>query len=372
MWDSEKYFIRTKRISLPLTDKGFELAELKNIQTECNKLGIRWFVLPIDPKKNKKFLRYTFNLLKEIDQIFINVLCIKDKKINFRVLNDSVKLIKKVARISPNGKDNFRLGLSTNICCNCPFFPFSYSSGDLSFSVALELTQEINRIIDTEKKLNLVELREKIIEVIVPQIDEINKIANCISKETNISFSGFDFSLAPVIEENGSILKILRRIGINDFGKSGTLYATAYLTNILKYFCTLYKNVGFSGVMYSLLEDFELCTLNNDNGVKLEEMIKLSTMCGCGIDMIPITEDTDDGKIKTAIMDIYGISSKLNKPLGVRFLPIPRTKSEGVFYTNFNENSDFIANTKVLSLSNNCIDIGELKKFEFLDVNIKT
>ena len=42
--------------------------------------------------------------------------------------------------MSANGKDNFRLGISVNVQPDGPFFPFTYSSGEMGFSIALELT----------------------------------------------------------------------------------------------------------------------------------------------------------------------------------------------------------------------------------------
>ena len=91
-------------------------------------------------------------------------------------------------------------------------------------------------------------------------------------------------------------------------------------------------------------------------------------MCGCGIDMVPISFDTSDCQLKTAIMEIGAISTRLKKPLGIRFLPIPNTNSQTVSYTNFNEDADFIANTKVLSLTlDNDLNDNELTFFEFIE-----
>jgi len=282
LWDRQPYFIRTKRVSLPIIDSKISVDILKDIEKKCNDCGIRWFVVPIDPwnKKSKfKPFKFAYKVLKEIDQAFVNIICIKNQKIDFDIINESINLIKLTSKISNNGKDNFRLGLSSNISPNCPFFPFAMSSGVFSFSIALELTQEINEIIQSNKKMGLTDLRAKILEEIVPQIQEIDKFACEFAVESGLEFAGFDFSLAPIIEDNGSVFTILNHLGINDFGKMGTMFATAYLTDILKYFASIFKHVGFLGVMYSLLEDQKLCSINNERGVTLEELTKLSTMC---------------------------------------------------------------------------------------------
>ena len=372
LWNLERFFVRTKRITLTSINDVCALNDIKKINKFCNEENIRWFNLPIDPwttvNKDKLF-RFGANILKNYENAFVNIICIKDGKFNQEIIDESIKMIKSVSKFSKNGKDNFRLGLSANIESNCPFFPFAVSSGDLSFSIGLELTQEINKIISANKKLNYVELREKILEILKPQIEEILITAQKISNNSKIKFCGFDFSLSPINEENGSVITILKQLGITDFSSTGTMFVTSYLTNILKFLAANYPSVGFSGVMYSLLEDLELCRMNNEQGVKLEDLIKLSTMCGCGIDMVPITEDTSNNELKTAIIEIGAISTKLKKPLGIRFLPIPHTKKNEIEYTNFYNDADFIANTKVLTLKCNELIDNNLIVFEYLNYN---
>lgn len=369
-FDNSEFFVRTKRATLPCTSEPLNFKNIDYLNSLCLNHDIRWFNIPIIPNNNKKIWQFAYNVLKNYEQSFINILAVQNGKVNYDVLNESLKLIKKTSNISINGKDNFRLGLSVNIKENCPFFPFSVSDGKFGFSIALELTQDINMIIKNNSKLNLNELRANIINTLYPQIKKIEELANEEALKYNIEFKGFDFSLAPIIDDNnnGSIITILNYLGVNDFSKSGTLFATAYLTNILKYFASEFKSVGFSGVMYSLLEDTNLCKINNETGVDIEDLIKLSTMCGCGIDMIPISCDENDNNIKSTFMDVIAISTRLNKPLGIRILPIPRAKKGVLHYTNFNEDADFISNTKVLTLATNEIIEKNIDDFEFLKI----
>lgn len=369
-FDNSEFFVRTKRATLPCTSEPLNFKNIDYLNSLCLNHDIRWFNIPINPSNNKKIWQFAYNVLKNYEQSFINVLAVQNGKVNYDVLNESLKLIKKTSNISINGKDNFRLGLSVNIKENCPFFPFSVSDGKFGFSITLELTQDINMIIKNNSKLNLNELRANIINTLYPQIKKIEELANEEALKYNIEFKGFDFSLAPIIDDNnnGSIITILNYLGVNDFSKSGTLFATAYLTNILKYFASEFKSVGFSGVMYSLLEDTNLCKINNETGVDIEDLIKLSTMCGCGIDMIPISCDENDNNIKSTFMDVIAISTRLNKPLGIRILPIPRAKKGVLHYTNFNEDADFISNTKVLTLATNEIIEKNIDDFEFLKI----
>lgn len=358
-FDDFKYFVRTQRISTVPITKPLSMEYYDSLSNFCKENNIRWFNIPLDAKDNE-LLEYGYKLLKKYDHVFINVDCVKNSIVNFDIINDAIKLTKKVAKISKDGKDNFRLGLSINILNNTPFFPYAKSSGEFTFSIALELTQEINLIIKKNKKKNIKELRDIIVDTIDKQLDEIEKYANKIEKEYNIKFVGFDFSLAPIIEENGSIISIINHLGVDDFSKSGVLFSTYYLTNILKSFANKHKQVGFSGVMYSLLEDIELCKINNSKGVNLEDLIKLSTMCGCGIDMVPIDINTNNDYIRSAILDVVAISCRLNKPLGIRFLPVTTRK------TKFKDDKDFISNTKVINIKGNKMIRKERSLFDFL------
>lgn len=266
-----------------------------------------------------------------------------------------------------NGKENFRLGFSMNVLPNGPFFPFTFSSGEFGFSIALELTQEINDICSKNREVNMTSLRQIILEHLIPQIRRINDIAERIADKYGVSFHGFDFSLAPIIEKNGSVIPILNALGVYDFGKTGSMFATGFITNILKHLAYNFKSVGFSGVMYSLLEDMELCSINIERGVSLEQLISLSTMCGCGVDMVPIYGKVKNDEIVSIFLDVAVISMRLNKPLGVRMLPIPNCQKGSVQYTEFDDDADFVANTKVVQPDLNLLsDIGD--KLMFLDI----
>lgn len=368
-WKTAYPLIRTSRLNLPVQHDLDDIKQYAQIADNCLKIGIRWFNIPIDPWERhakEKFCSFAHNVLKTYDRAFVHIIGVQKKQIDLDILKKSVELIEKTSKLGNNGHENFRLGISCNAVENTPFFPFTMSSGKFSFSIALELTQEINEIIQRHKTRNLSELRDIISSDLNRQIAVIENIAQRLSAEYNIEFAGFDFSLAPIIERNGSVWPILKHLGICEFGKCGSLFATYYLTDLLKSFGKFHKMVGFSGVMYSLLEDFDLCQINNEHGVSLEHLIAMSTMCGCGLDMIPIHSDVSYGEIVNLMLEVAAVSNRLNKPLGIRLLPIPDTYKGKEYFTCFSEDADFIANTKLVELGNNSIKIGKLQNFSFI------
>lgn len=370
LWDKQFSPIRTQRLCLCPFCEPADPAGLKPLSALCGRSSIRWFNVPIDPRHSEnrpELFHFAHEVLEEYGRAFVNVLGVVDGEICVDIFDRCAELIRKTSVLSANGQDNFRLGISVNVHPNGPFFPFTYSAGKMGFSIALELTQEINEICGKLQKENLTVLRDAILERILPQVEQINTLAIDLAQREGTIFHGFDFSLAPIIDESGSIITILNRLGIYDFGHTGTLFATSFLTNILKHLAARFKSVGFSGVMYSLLEDLELCAINNERGVTLEQIISLSTMCGCGVDMVPVHGGIKNEELRSILFDVAGISCRLNKPLGVRILPIPQYSRGKSGFTSFHNDSDFIANTKIVDLSLNLFsELGE--NFKYLDM----
>ena len=370
IWDSSYSLLRTQRVSPCPVSKAESVKKYRALSLLCDETSIRWFNIPIDPylcDNIGELIQFGHNILSEYSRSFVNVIGVKNGEIDTDILYSCGNLIRRVSTLNHDGRDNFRLGVSVNISPDGPFFPFTYSSGTFGFSIALELTQEINILLDELSDKDLNEKRTSIIETLVPQIQIINDIAERIAQSNGLIFKGFDFSLAPIIDPNGSIISILNALGIYNFGKTGSMFATAFLTNILKHIATCFKSVGFSGVMYSLLEDLELCSINNQRGVTLEQMITLSTMCGCGVDMVPVYGKMTNSEFMSIFMDVAGISCRLKKPLGIRLLPIQSCQRNERTYTIFQDDPDFISNTRVVAPDLNVQgDIG--KTFKYLEV----
>lgn len=357
-WEKERYFVHTQRICLPLVTEPVELSILDPWLSLCEISGVRWLNVPISPMETKgiDLGKFALAALQYSGSIFVNVLATVDAHFGQNVMHMYAKLNRQVGWLDNTGQNNFRLGLSFNIKGNGPFFPFTFSDvDDTSFSICLELVREFNEIISSVPQNDIIMMREKLLEVITPQIDEIYASALRIAEKHKIKFKGFDFSLAPEIGVLGSIMPLLNCLGVYNFGNAGTMFATAFWTDILKYLAERYLSVGFSGVMYSLLEDLDLCSINNERGISLEQLMMLSTMCGCGLDMVPISGDTSTEEIYSLCLDVAAISCRLKKPLGIRLLPVPGVKRGQRVFTAFTSDADFIANTRVVPLNNNMI-----------------
>lgn len=344
---------RTQRLTLPVQKEVNEVY-YQEIYAFCKSIGIRWFNIPFDPWAHENLdviYEAVPRLIRNFDSAFCNIICTKSGQIREDILKLSAETIKNVADIIADGSANFRLGISMNIQPNGPFFPFTYSDGEsLSFSVGLELAEEINQILLEEQKADLNALKDRIIDRLDSQICGIEAFALQTAEQLGIEFRGIDFSLAPLPQHGSSVITILEQLGIQNMNDTGIMFGTAFLTDILKYLAARHKSVGFSGVMYSLLEDYRYAEINDISGISIDRMISTSTMCGCGVDMVPVAFDVTGQQLRTILMEVGCISSRLHKPLGVRILPAMADKNGR---TKIAGDGDFITNTKLVPVQNN-------------------
>ena len=319
----------------------------------CAQNNIRWFCVPFSAFEGRPLeecYNVALSIARRYRNAFINFIVSKDGVINAKSIMQTGRFIKDVSRLSNTGYDNFRIGASCNCQAHTPFFPFAYHEGQDGFSIALELPPVFMDIIQHHKKKSIQEIREKIIDHIVPELGEIEDLALKIEKSTSLKYYGIDASLAPFPEEKGSVAQIIESLGVEHFGNNGTLFAISYLTDILKYAVAKsgIRATGFNGVMISLLEDTYVGLRSDTKTFSIDSILAFSSVCGCGLDMIPIPGDTFDEEIASLILDVAALSVVLNKPLGVRLLPIPM-KHENDF-TDFSY--DFLTNSRIKSIKN--------------------
>ena len=350
-------FIRTVRLNVlvidkcPKDDKIF-IEELKILSSFATSIDVRWFNLAFDltnmsQKDQKRITKLSYYIIKKFENAFINFIIAKDNEINVSASLITAKLIVDVSQLSSNGFDNFRVGVSLNPKKYTPFFPFSYSNKENSFSIAMEITEEFLNIV--EKESTLENIKKSVYKNIGEYLSKINTLGlDCNNNE--MEYNGMDISLAPFPDKNISVVEILHKLGLDEIGASGTYFYTSILTDIIKSTLNIHniKSVGFNGVMYSLLEDHLLCNANNRKMLSINQFIAYSTMCGCGLDMVPVPGNILIEELSSIILDTAAVAVKLDKPLGVRVLPIPNKENNE--FTEFD--MDFLTNTRIVNLKN--------------------
>ncbi|MFX1502825.1 MAG: DUF711 family protein [Promethearchaeota archaeon] len=245
-----------------------------------------------------------------------------EKGINLAAIKSGAKIIKELS--DPDPFNNLQFCISANVGPNVPFFPAAYHFSEKpGFSLALEMADEVIAIIEESSSLKDAQLNllAKFNEI----YDTLTKIAEKVSRNFEIEFKGIDLSPAPYPKIDKSIGTAIEKLGIDYFGANGTLSGIALIKNSIP--VDQEKVIGFSGFMQPVLEDFILSKRLSENKFNLDSLLLYSTMCGAGLDVVPLPGDITEKEIFYIILDICTISVRLNKPLTCRLMPIPGKNS---------------------------------------------
>ena len=259
------------------------------------------------------------SFIKNTDNFFTSLpLASSREGINITALKSGAKIIKQLSE--PDPFQNLNFCVSANVGPNFPFFPAAYHFSDKPmFSIALEMADEVVDVI--EKSTNLKEAQFNLLARFNQIYDNITKICEKFSRSFGIEFKGIDFSPAPFPEIDKSIGTAIEKLGIEYFGAHGTLTGIALIKNSIP--VNKEKIIGFSGFFQPVLEDYIISKRLSEDKFNLDSLLLYSTMCGAGLDVIPLPGDITEQELFYILLDLCTISIRLDKPLTARLMPIP-------------------------------------------------
>jgi len=76
-------------------------------------------------------------------------------------------------------------------------------------------------------------------------------------------------------------------------------------------------------LMMPILEDAILAQRSGDGILSVYDVLQYSSVCGTGLDTIPLPGEISSEKIAALLLDIAALSLRLDKPLTARLMPIP-------------------------------------------------
>ena len=331
------------------------LRYLSELLESTNSSGLR-IRFAIGEAVNKHEIQLLPELVKEFGDL-CNV-CVNVGMDEFGVLNNeliqySAKAVECISQITPRGEGNFNFTVNFNCNPLIPYFPASYHKRELGnrFVIGLEtpdllvaVLNDYNEVADTKDHNNNFKAYFDVMNSALQyHIDEINKLVNQ-SAGSEFKFSGFDSSAAPS-KDCASMVEVYEAMGVEYFGASGTVEASALLTKVFKSIKGV-DLVGFSGLMLALTEDIGLAQGTIDNHFDIRSLLTYSAVCGIGLDTVPIPGDTSIEKIAALMRDTGTMAFRLNKPLTVRVFPVPNLKAGDM--TAFE--SDDLCNCAVLAV----------------------
>jgi len=240
-----------------------------------------------------------------------------DSPISHGAVHTAARTILAIARTEPNGEANFRFGAAARIPASTPFFPVAYHFGPAAFSIGLESAALVGQAFagDTPIEYATSVLRSLLEERLQP----IQSLAETIAEESSRLYAGIDLSPAPSLE--ASIAGPIEHLIGDPFGSPRTLTACASITQALK--SAQVTSCGYSGLMLPLLEDRVLAQRAAEQRFDVQDLLLYSSVCGTGLDVIALPGDCDEDDLAGLILDMATLSSRLEKPLAARLLPIP-------------------------------------------------
>ena len=279
--------------------------------------------------------------IKRRDKFFTSVhVASKENGLNLSALRSSAKIIKELSQ--PNPFKNLNFCVSINVSPDTPFFPAAYHiSEEPSFGLALEMADEVIKIFES---INSFEEANKYLGARFNEIyDILVNICEEVATKNGIEFNGIDFSPAPYPTKEKSIGTAFEKLNFEYFGAPGSLIGVAMIKNAIP---KRKKVIGFSGFMPSVLEDFTIANSLSEKKFNLDTLLLYATICGTGLDCVPLPGDTTERELFYILLDLCTISLRLNKPLTARLMPIPDRNAGDLVDFDF----EYFAASKVMDI----------------------
>jgi uncharacterized protein (UPF0210 family) len=283
------------------------------------------------------------SLLREHKDLFSSIqVASQTGGINFEAIRLCAELIHNIA--TPDPFLNIKFAVTCAVPPNTPFFPSAYHySAKPVLTVALEAADEIVSILDRypPNLHSLEEIRNVIQDRFRNIYDQLRRVLHPICQEAGIQFGGIDFSPAQYPTPEKSIGTAIERLKLGRFGEIGTLFAVGFLTQCIQNVDR--PHIGFSGFMQPLLEDFIIGARHSEGTFDISKLMLYSTVCGLGLDCIPLPGDADIETLTLLLMDLAMLSTRLKKPLTARLMPIPGKKAGDMTTFSF----EYFTNSKI-------------------------
>jgi len=280
------------------------------------------------------------NFIKRREKFFTSVhVASKENGINLSALRSSAKIIKALSQ--PDPFKNLNFCVSTNVPPDTPFFPAAYHiSEGASFGLALEMADEVVKIFESTSSFE--EAHESLKVRFNEIYDFLVNICEEVATKNGIEFNGIDFSPAPYPTAEKSIGTAFEKLNFEYFGAPGSLIGVAMIKNAIP---KRKKVIGFSGFMPSVLEDYTIANSLSENNFNLDTLLLYATICGTGLDCVPLPGNITERELFYILLDLCTISLRLNKPLTARLMPIPNRNAGDIVDFDF----EYFARSKVMN-----------------------
>lgn len=236
----------------------------------------------------------------------------------------TARVIQRLAAETEEGFGNFRFALLACVAPGSPFFPAAYHEGAASLAVGVQGASIVAEVLracqaDMPSPLDLERVSARVQAGLQTHLTPVVQLVQQCASEQGLRFGGIDTSPAPMGRD--SIVAALELCGYGRFGTPGTLAVAAALTAALK--STDLPTCGYCGLMLPVLEDAVLGQRWAEGMVNAHQLLLYSTVCGTGLDTVPLPGDIPAETIAHLLLDVATLALRLRKPLSARLFPVP-------------------------------------------------
>jgi uncharacterized protein len=225
-----------------------------------------------------------------------------------------------IAHATAGGIGNFRFAAAASVPAGTPFFPVAYHSGSAAVALGLESPPLLAAAFAGAN--TLAEAKQRLAQALESRLGPLERLVRGLARHDERAYLGIDVSPAP--GKDASIGEAIEALTGVPFGSASTLAGCAAITDVLK---SLHlKTCGYSGLMLPVLEDPLLAQRATEGRYSVRELLLYSSVCGTGLDVVPLPGDTPADRLAGLIVDVAALSTKLRKPLSARLFPIPGRK----------------------------------------------
>ena len=344
-FEANGYDVQTTRVSCQIWDEPRDVDTILTLESDAQALGIEFLNLgTILPGK-----RYTQAHIDRVADVIIQseiifttiTLTTQSGRVASEIVESTAEVIQQIAHQTDAGYGNLRFAALMNCPPNTPFFPAAFwHDTRTNFGIGWQAADLVQNAFTDAPNLEVG--LQNLKTVMEAEGQKIVALAETLAQEWGIKFVGIDVSPAPMGDESIAYAMEQQLPGL--FGERGTLTVAAGLTQTLR---TLDLPLcGYSGLMLPVLEDVGLGKRSEAGYFNLDSLLLYSSVCGTGLDTIPIPGDASTSQITSILTDVAALSIQLNKPLSVRLFPVPGCNADCM--TEFD--SPYLTNTIVMQI----------------------
>ena len=339
------YEVQTTRVSCQIWDEHRDIDTILRLESDARALGIEFLnlgtILP-GKRHTHAHIAHIADVIVQSEILFATVtLTTQAGRVASDIAENTAKVIQQIAHQTDAGYGNLRFAVLMNCPPNTPFFPAAFwQDTRINFGIGWQAADFVQHAFTDAPNLEIA--LQNLKTLMETEGQKIVALAETFAQEWGVKFTGIDVSPAPMGDESIAYAMEQQLPGL--FGERGTLTVAAGLTQTLRSLSL--PLCGYSGLMLPVLEDVGLGKRSEAGYFNLDSLLLYSTVCGTGLDTIPIPSEASISQITSILTDVATLSLQLNKPLSVRLFPVPGCNADCM--TEFD--SPYLTNTIVMQI----------------------